>query len=634
MVQETKYRRKGLFKAKSYEIFEQIRRGAGGSLLTGVHKNLNPVLVSDGSEDEIEILVVQGEVSGKNIRFINGYGPQEYAASDDRIKFFARLEEEIILSKLNGCLTCVEMDANAKLGPAWITGDPHSQSPNGELLHAIIVRNNLSVCNALKNCEGVITRRKVTINGVEESVIDFMLVCEELITYFSEMKIDESRLYSLTRYQKTKNGIKVTESDHNTLVSHFDIKWDVFDENKNQIKVFNFKDLEAQKVFTYLTSKNTLSNLFKNPNIKDPCKKWHSEFLNILHRSFKKVKITGSKKENNDILRIMKVKQETMEKIDNFRYKLDEDETVTEEEYRTYFDLLDILEKVNTEIADKTAQKNADMIYEHFANLCDTDGGFSLPKMWGLRQKICQKAGNVPTAMKDEKGNIISNRNSLITLYQKTYQDRLTPKPQRPEWKEVQSLKETLFKLMIRKSAASKSRNWTDEKVGNVCRKLKNRKARDESGFIFELFKTPLAGTDVQKSLTEMFNFIKSNLSAPFFMKMMSITSLYKNKGPKSDFNNQRGIFNVSKVKSIMDKLIYSEIYPTVDNELSNSNVGGRKGRSVRDHIFIIRSIIYDILNGSAEPVDFQLFNITKCFDEMGYHETHNDLLNRMKKVK
>ena len=57
------------------------------------------------------------------------------------------------------------------------------------------------------------------------------------------------------------------------------------------------------------------------------------------------MKITGSKKENNDILRIMKVKQEIMEKIDNFRYKLDEDENVTEEEYRNYFDLLDTLEK-------------------------------------------------------------------------------------------------------------------------------------------------------------------------------------------------------------------------------------------------------------------------------------------------
>ena len=55
MIQETKFQRKGLFKANDYEIFEQIRSGFGGSLLTGVHKNLNPVLINDGSDDNIEI---------------------------------------------------------------------------------------------------------------------------------------------------------------------------------------------------------------------------------------------------------------------------------------------------------------------------------------------------------------------------------------------------------------------------------------------------------------------------------------------------------------------------------------------------------------------------------------------------
>ena len=109
--------------------------------------------MSDGLEDNIEIIVVQGEVNGKQIRFINGYGPQEYAASDDRIRFFARLEEEIVLSKLNGCMTFVEMDANAKLGPEWINEDPHPQSQNGALFHAVIVRNNLSVLNTSKNCK-------------------------------------------------------------------------------------------------------------------------------------------------------------------------------------------------------------------------------------------------------------------------------------------------------------------------------------------------------------------------------------------------------------------------------------------------------------------------------------------------
>ena len=84
---------------------------------------------------------------------------------------------------------------------------------------------------------------------------------------------------------------------------------------------------------------------------------------------------------------------------------------------------------------------------------------------------------------------------------------------------------------------------------------------------------------------------------------------------PFTDFNNQRGIFIVSKIKSILDKLIYNDVYPTVDHELSESNVGGRRGRSVRDHIFIIRSIINDVINGDAESIDFQLFDITKCFD-------------------
>ena len=422
-------------------------------MLTGVHKNLNPVLVSDGLEDNIEIIVVQGEVNGKQIRFINGYGPQEYAASDDRIKFFARLEEEIVLSKLNGCMTCVEMDANAKLGSDSIKGDPHPQSQNGELLHAIIVRNNLSLCNNSKDCTGIITRRKQTIKGLEESIIDFFLVCEDLNNFFSGMLIDESRLYSLTRYQKTKSGFKMTESDHHTLVSYFDITWNANDDCKNRMKVFNFNDPEGQKTFYNLTSSNTLSKLFDNQNIQDPCKRWYKEFTNILHRSFKKVRINGPKKENVAIVQKMKIKQEIMEKINMFRLRLDEKEVVSEEEYFKYFELIDALENVNMDIAEKTAQKNAELIYEHFSNL-DGGGGFSLPKMWGLKQKICPKNGDVPTAMKDKSGNLISNKNSLKNLYKETYMERLSHKPARPEWQEIQNLKETLFHLRSRKSAS------------------------------------------------------------------------------------------------------------------------------------------------------------------------------------
>ena len=48
---------------------------------------------------------------------------------------------------------------------------------------------------------------------------------------------------------------------------------------------------------------------------------------------------------------------------------------------------------------------------------------------------------------------------------------------------------------------------------------------------------------------------------------------------------------------------------------MSYSNVGGRKGRNIRAHLLVIYGLI-----------DIQLYDIQKCFDEMGYEESHNDL--------
>ena len=94
----------------------------------------------------------------------------------------------------------------------------------------------------------------------------------------------------------------------------------------------------------------------------------------------------------------------------------------------------------------------------------------------------------------------------------------------------------------------------------------------------------------------------------------------------KSNFSNQRGIFNVSKVRAILDKLLYDDVYQTIDDELSCSNIGGRKGRNIRDHLFVVYAIINDVINGSSPSVDIQSIDIHKCFDEMWFEETHNDL--------
>ena len=293
-IQETKFMKKGLFKYKNCEIFECIRKTGGGSILTGIDCSLNPILISDGSDDDTEILVVEGEIGDKKCRFINGYGPQECADIDKRIKFFSRLEEEVIKAALSGSMICIELDVNAKLGPNVIKEDPHQKSMNGELLLGVIKRNNLIVCNGTELCNGLLTRTRATVNGEEKSVIDFMIVSEELFAYMIEMKIDEEKMYSVESYTKKGGKTIVTPSDHNMIIGKFNIK--IYKkENEARREIFNYKDEEGIKNFKELTSKNTLVKCFEEKDILKSSKKWLKELKNIIHRSFKKVRIDRGK---------------------------------------------------------------------------------------------------------------------------------------------------------------------------------------------------------------------------------------------------------------------------------------------------------------------------------------------------
>ena len=203
----------------------------------------------------------------------------------------------------------------------------------------------------------------------------------------------------------------------------------------------------------------------------------------------------------------------------------------------------------------------------------------------------------------------------------------MSTKPPLPVYQECQKLKEYLFEKRVKISSLIKTDNWKSLDIMSVCKTLKTGKARDENGLIYDIFKPSIAGADLFNSLSLLFNKIKDQLVIPEFMQLMTINSFGKSKGgSKSDMNNQRGVFLLSKVRSIMDKVIHKEYYPHIDDNLGESNVGGRKSRNIRDHIFVLRSVINEVKNGEGGDIEIQGIDISKCFDEMNYEETHNDL--------
>ena len=197
-IQESKVPRKGKVKVNDYVIFERVRKvGGGGGLLTAVHKSLNPVSIGDDVDEEV--LVVQAELLDKKVRFINAYGPQEDEVEKSKA-FFSKLDEEIKSAKVAGSFICIEMDANSKLGSSVIPGDPKCQTKNGKLLLNVIEDNNMIVVNGTDMCKGVITRYRKTTVRIEESVLDFFIVCENFLTFVTEMIVDEARRFPLTKF--------------------------------------------------------------------------------------------------------------------------------------------------------------------------------------------------------------------------------------------------------------------------------------------------------------------------------------------------------------------------------------------------------------------------------------------------
>ena len=121
-------------------------------------------------------------------------------------------------------------------------------------------------------------------------------------------------------------------------------------------------------------------------------------------------------------------------------------------------------------------------------------------------------------------------------------------------------------------------------------------------------------------------NKIKEEQIYPEALEMCDISSIWKRKKSRNDFDNYRGIFRLNILRSVLDRLIYNDEYSTIDSNLSDSNVGARKGRNIRDNIFVTNAIINSVLKGNAEPIDAQLYDVEKCYDTLWLQECINDL--------
>ena len=140
-------------------------------------------------------------------------------------------------------------------------------------------------------------------------------------------------------------------------------------------------------------------------------------------------------------------------------------------------------------------------------------------------------------------------------------------------------------------------------------------------------------GKDLKLTLLKLFNELKRNLEIPTFMNWANITSIHK-KGSRLDMDNQRGIFGLSVFKKLAEYLLFEDLYGDINKGMSDSNIGGRKKRMAKDHLFVVYGIINDVVNGKSTSIDIRVKDIEKAFDKLWLEETLNDLCDTISKQK
>ena len=227
---------------------------------------------------------------------------------------------------------------------------------------------------------------------------------------------------------------------------------------------------------------------------------------------------------------------------------------------------------------------------------------------------------DLPSVMLDKTGNLLTTSEAVENRAVKVYLERLDKNTMKPHLNAMETNVNKLCEQRLKITKHSKTEPWSISDLEEAIKDLERDKSRDAMGHANELLKEEAAGSDFKLAILKLMNIIKHRSQFPKAMEVCNITSIYKQKGSHKDFNSYRGIFRVTVLRSLIDRMMYNDNYPTIDENLTDGSVGARKSRNIRDHIFVLNAISNSIINGRMAPIQVSVTDVKFFLTNCGYN--------------
>ena len=279
-----------------------------------------------------------------------------------------------------------------------------------------------------------------------------------------------------------------------------------------------------------------------------------------------------------------------------------------------------------TQLIAEIAENKYHSVVEELKKMKPNNGKIDAQRFWKLKKKIFPKSRDPPSAMLDKFNNLLTTQAAIEARALEVYSERLQPNPTKENMKSLEAITNKLCDIRLELLKSINTEPWTMDDLDQAVKYLDRDKARDALGHANELFKDEVACTDLKLATLRFMNHMKKNHEYPEALNQCNITSIYKQKGSHKSFENYRGVFRVTVLRSILDRLIYNDNYHIIDRNLTDGNVGARKQCNIRDNIFVLGAVINSVINGGEAPIQIQLQDAVKCFDKLWLQATTNSL--------
>ena len=508
------------------------------------------------------------------MRFIIAHGPQETDNNEIKNEFYESLMVEIEKGKASDDNVMILGDMNARIGRSVSDIDGiESISTNGESLKEVVEKYELGVLNFHPKTVGEWTRIQKKKNIVEKSVIDYVIVEDNLKNRVDEVIIDEDKLYTPWRSVFHKKARRIIFSDHTAIITTINIKrGQLPNEPPEQVKGWRITE-EGLAKYKDITCRKDLLVVDKEGSTTKMYQSWLDQTEGIVNQCFRKKKPARKRTLNTGgggaaFIRKTLAEFSSKGKIQRELVK----------------DYVQRLIEREVETVDKS---RVEKLKQTIETLTDKEK-FSPNGFWKLKKSVAKKNSTPKLNAVLKDGVEITGKELIKEEIRKEFEHRLRNRKPAEEWEDFVTASNDIVKLLMEKMTDN-GPEFTLAELLIVIAELRRGKTPGYDGINAELLLE--AGEGILLPLVHIFNAIRVSKNIPEQWNNVLISLIYKNKGSKKELVNYRGIFLTVIVSKVFESLLKKRI----SDELSKVDLhqaGSRTNRSPADNTFLLRGCI------------------------------------------